>query len=162
MSRHAENTRLDAELRLRRKQRFHACFFTVSGHAADNVGGGFRFGFALRHAHNDGHGFSLVCNRIQRTGQRAGLSRFAAGGQHIGQQNRLVEGKHRRISIIAGADHAHDGGAHRGNGSGALVDFNNAHPVVVILSHKAVSPVYRGYAYVLVDMRAAHAPGYVW
>ncbi|OWC76578.1 hypothetical protein A8F85_15970 [Escherichia coli] len=54
------------------------------------------------------------------------------------QQNRLVEGKHGSISIIAGADHAHDGGAHRGNRSGALVDFNNAHPVVVILSHKAI------------------------
>ena len=162
MSRHAENARLDAELRLRRKQRFHARLFTVSGHAADNVGGGFRFGFALRHTYNDGHGFSLVCNRIQRTGQRAGLARFTAGGQHIGQQNRLIEWKHGRISIIAGAYHAHNGGAHRGNGSGALVDFNNAHAVVVVLSHKAVSPVYRVSAYVLVDMRTAHAPGYVW
>lgn len=79
-----------------------------------------------------------------------------------GSSSAIIEGKHGRISIIAGADHAHDGGAHRGNGSGALVDFNNAHPVVVILSHKAVSPVYRGCAYVLVDMRAAHAPGCVW
>ncbi|EDZ06439.1 hypothetical protein SeJ_A3156 [Salmonella enterica subsp. enterica serovar Javiana str. GA_MM04042433] len=33
---------------------------------------------------------------------------------------------------------------------------------MVILSHMAVSPVYRGCAYVLVDMHAAHAPGYVW
>ncbi|VAU68960.1 Uncharacterised protein [Klebsiella pneumoniae] len=141
---HTENARLNAELRLSRKQSLNARLFPFSRYAADNIGGGFLFGFALRHAHDNGHRFCLVGNRIQRAGQRAGIARLAAGGQYISQQYRLIEGKHGRIGIIAGADHAHDGGTHRGNGSGAVVDFNNAHPVVVILSHKAVSPVTGG------------------
>ena len=55
--RHTENARLNFQLRLRRKQRFHPRFFTVGRDATDNIGGGFRFGFTLRHAHNNRHGF---------------------------------------------------------------------------------------------------------
>ncbi|SXZ78983.1 Uncharacterised protein [Klebsiella pneumoniae] len=65
MARHTKNARLHTQLRLRRKQRFDARFLTVSGYAADNIGGGFRFGFALGNTHHNGDGFCLVCDGIQ-------------------------------------------------------------------------------------------------
>ncbi|CGD38142.1 tail fiber domain-containing protein [Salmonella enterica subsp. enterica serovar Typhi] len=85
--------------------------------------------------------FRLPGGYIVQFGTFSGnTTRFTAGSQHISDQHGFIKRKHFCIGIIARADHTHDGGAHRGNGSGAFVDFNNAHPVVVILSHSGEPP----------------------
>ena len=53
VARHAGNARLYATDGLRGQQSLDAGVLAV-GHTADNVGGGLRFGLALRHTHDDG------------------------------------------------------------------------------------------------------------
>ncbi|PHM23262.1 hypothetical protein Xbud_03626 [Xenorhabdus budapestensis] len=65
-------------------------FFTVVSHAANDIRGGVGFGFALSNAHDHGDRFGLLGNRPQRMGQCTGFTRLAAGGQHIGQQDRGI------------------------------------------------------------------------
>ncbi|CAJ0996156.1 hypothetical protein NVIRENTERO_02261 [Sodalis praecaptivus] len=139
MSWHTQNTRLDTELTLSGQERLDTGFFALGGDAADDIGGGFCFGLALRDTHDHSDRFSLGGDSIQRAGQRAFSAGFAAGVQHVGQQYRRIERKGFGVGIIRRAHHAHNRGADRGNGAGAFVDFLHAHAVVIVLWHKAIS-----------------------
>lgn len=57
----------------------------------------------------------------------------------------LFSGKVAIVDIVCGADHAHNDGADRRDGSGAFVNFRNAHAVVIILRHIA-NLLLRGFA----------------
>ncbi|CAH0222235.1 hypothetical protein SRABI106_01990 [Rahnella aquatilis] len=138
-SRHAENTRLYAEFSLRGQQGFHAGIHAGVVRTAYDVGGGFRFGFTLCDAHHDNNRFSLVSNSHQGGAQRAGFTGLTGGGQYVGNEHRRIQREGRRIGILAGADHPNDGGGNGGDNAGAVIDFNNAHTVMII-SH-GVFPV---------------------
>lgn len=130
---HADDARRHAQLLLGGEQRLQAGELARLGGGADDVGGGFLVIDAPGHAHHHDDRLGLVADRGEGVFQRALGTVLADRGIDIGDQSRVVEGEGGVVGIFGGADHADDRRGNGADGTGTVIDFGDAHPVMVLV-----------------------------
>lgn len=133
--RHSQDARRDAEAVAGGQQRLHAGVAAGRVGGADQVGRGLGLGLATGDAHHDRERVGLVGDGVERAGERAFVAGLADVGLRVRQQDGRVEREGRRVGIVSGADDAGHGGLDGADRARAVVEFNNAHAVVVVGWH---------------------------
>ncbi len=128
---HAEDARLHADNGLGRRQRLDSGFAAVD-HGADQVGRGFGFVGAFRHADNHGQRIALVLDGVQGIGERPVRARLVDAGVDVGDQDRTVLREGIGVGGRPGRDQTDDGGIDGADGARAFGDLGYADAVMVI------------------------------
>ncbi len=133
--RHSQDARRDAKTVAGGQQRLHAGVPAGRVGGADQVGRGLCLGRTTGDAHHDRERVRLVGDGVERAGKRAFVAGLADVGLRVGQQDGGIEREGGHVGIVGGADDAGHGGLDGANGARAVVEFNDAHAVVVIGWH---------------------------